>query len=423
MTLLLMSTLTLAFNILRVYMQSETVLYVDPSTTEVPVQSDFAVDVTVADVVDLYAFGFCLGYNTTVLDILDVLIQRPFESPIIELNENEGYVCITASLPLDYPKLSGTFVLASITFRAAFLGSSILNLYDTILIGSEIRPMPHTTIDGFVTVHAPKLLLETDKDTYFLGENVTILLANIGTETVQIGGYPAWQIYTYPEEKPVYPAIYAFLAWSLDPGKSDTFTWNQYNEFIHTPVEAGMYVVRDTQGWGLSTYLEIVEHWLPYVPHPDQVDLVFWTANQKAYINVTITFGDPCFNISDWGTVIKADYVWVDSEIWHWTGGCILVLWPVSHTYELGYIEKGKYTFTFKSWGRPVKSIDFTIPPVSGDVDLDGIVDIFDLATVGRAYGSIKGEPEYDPDADLNEDGFVDIRDVSIVGRNYGKTW
>jgi hypothetical protein len=55
-----------------------------------------------------------------------------------------------------------------------------------------------------------------------------------------------------------------------------------------------------------------------------------------------------------------------------------------------------------------------------GDVNGDGVVDIFDLSIVGRAYGSFEGEPEYNPDADLNKDGIVDIGDISIVCINYG---
>jgi parallel beta-helix repeat protein len=104
----------------------------------------------------------------------------------------------------------------------------------------------------------PQILLETDKDTYILGENITIVLVNIGIKNVRIGGYPAWQICTYPEEQPVYPAIFAFLAWSLNPEENDTFIWNQYNQFNETFCSSGTYVVKDTQGWGLSAYFKII---------------------------------------------------------------------------------------------------------------------------------------------------------------------
>lgn len=107
-----------------------------------------------------------------------------------------------------------------------------------------------------------KLSLKTDKYVYTSGENITIILTNIGEATVWIGGYPAWTIFTHPEEEPVYPNIFATLLWSLNPGETDTFIWNQYNE-TGALVEPGMYVVKDGQGWRLSAYFEILEQPIP----------------------------------------------------------------------------------------------------------------------------------------------------------------
>jgi len=214
----------------------------------------------------------------------------------------------------------------------------------------------------------PQLSLDTDKDIYILGENVTITLTNMGSETVNIGGYPAWTIFTYPKEEPVYPNLFAFLAWSLDAGENDTFTWNQYNE-TGCLVEPGMYVIRDTQRWGLSAYFEIVateEQWVPYVPSFQMVDLKFWMLDRISYINVSITFSDDGFSISDWGTVVREGCeIWADSKIWDWTGPSILVITRLSHTYNLGRLESGNYTFTFKAWGDNVKSINFTVAAVA----------------------------------------------------------
>lgn len=131
-------------------------------------------------------------------------------------------------------------------------------LYDAVLKGYEIMPMLYTTIGGSATVYAPKLLLETDKHIYRLGGNVIITLTNIGSQSVEILGYPAWQIFTYPEEEPVYPQDFAYLSWRLGPGENDTFAWNQHNEFTKDPVLPRMYVVRDTQAWNLSTHIEII---------------------------------------------------------------------------------------------------------------------------------------------------------------------
>jgi hypothetical protein len=223
-------------------------------------------------------------------------------------------------------------------------------------------------------VSAAQLVLKTDKRVYMLGENVTIVLKNIGAERVDVGGYPAWQILTQPEDEPVYPKIFAFLAWGLNPGDNNTFTWNQYNEFTQSAAKPGKYVVRDTQGCGLSAYFDIVaaDKWVPYVPLANMADLVFWATNGVAYVNVAITFADAGYNVSDWGTCIKNGYdIRVDSEIWDWTGPSVLVITTLSHTYSLGRLEEGEYTFTFTAWGARVKSISFTI---KADSDQDPIL-------------------------------------------------
>jgi len=58
---------------------------------------------------------------------------------------------------------------------------------------------------------------------------------------------------------------------------------------------------------------------------------------------------------------------------------------------------------------------------VTGDVNNDKNVDIFDLAAVGLAYGSRPGDGNWDQDADLTGDGTINIFDLATVGINYGQ--
>ena len=273
-----------------------------------------------------------------------------------------------------------------------------------------------------------QLLLETDKDVYILGENVTIIHTNIGSETVEIGGYPAWEIYTYPEEETVYPAIFAFLLWWLEPGENDTITWNQYNQFNNSFCGPGTYVVKDLQGWGLSAYFEIVpteEQWVPYVPSPEQWwvnewSLVYWMENETSYVDVNLVWPSTGYAVSNWGTPVKDGYnTSVDTEMWVWTGFSLPVIIYQSHTYNLGYLEAGNYRFTFKVWGHSVKSIDFVVE-LNGDVDDDGDVDFDDFTIFSGCYGTSIEDPRYDPRADFNEDGCIDFDDFIILAGNYG---
>ena len=57
-----------------------------------------------------------------------------------------------------------------------------------------------------------------------------------------------------------------------------------------------------------------------------------------------------------------------------------------------------------------------------GDIDSDGIVSALDLATLGKAYGSIPSSPNWNSDADLNKDDTVNEGDLDILAGNYGAT-
>lgn len=56
----------------------------------------------------------------------------------------------------------------------------------------------------------------------------------------------------------------------------------------------------------------------------------------------------------------------------------------------------------------------------AGDVDCDGKVDIFDLASVGLAYGTEPGDNNWNPNADFDNNDIINIFDLATVGLNYG---
>ena len=64
----------------------------------------------------------------------------------------------------------------------------------------------------------------------------------------------------------------------------------------------------------------------------------------------------------------------------------------------------------------------YTFMPILGDINGDGIVDIFDLAIIAFAFGSQPSSSNWDPRADLNSDNKVDIFDAVMLANNFGKT-
>lgn len=59
-------------------------------------------------------------------------------------------------------------------------------------------------------------------------------------------------------------------------------------------------------------------------------------------------------------------------------------------------------------------------PP--GDINGDGIVDIFDLVLWTNHFGYEVGDPGWNPAVDLVPDGIIDVFDVVIIAVNYEKT-
>lgn len=117
---------------------------------------------------------------------------------------------------------------------------------------------------------------------------------------------------------------------------------------------------------GLSLHIQPTraERWIPCVPDPREVDLDFWLVNETAHVKVVITFPVIALNVSDWGIVLRknSDF-WVDSEVWFLvTDAYLPMVQVIPRTYDLGYLKSGTYTFTFKTWGTPVKSVIFSIP-------------------------------------------------------------
>jgi hypothetical protein len=61
-------------------------------------------------------------------------------------------------------------------------------------------------------------------------------------------------------------------------------------------------------------------------------------------------------------------------------------------------------------------------PPLQGDMNSDGIVDIYDAILLANALNSKPGDPNWNIAADINSDKIVDIYDAILLANNYGKT-
>jgi hypothetical protein len=85
------------------------------------------------------------------------------------------------------------------------------------------------------------------------------------------------------------------------------------------------------------------------------------------------------------------------------------------HTIQWRYIKD-----SIISAGSDCGWVDEVKVCLTGDINLDGIVDATDLLILAGTFGNKSGDPGYDSRADLNGDSKVDVSDILVLGRNWG---
>lgn len=136
-------------------------MYIDPPVSQTGINEFFSIDVKVAQITDLYSWEFKIYYLNTILSATDIL-----EGPILksvgytlwmdnsnpDYNATHGLIHVGASLTGEIPGVTGSGVIATITFGALVSGSSLLDLEDTIALDSSLAHIQHNVFGGWVNV-------------------------------------------------------------------------------------------------------------------------------------------------------------------------------------------------------------------------------------------------------------------------------
>jgi len=150
-----------SFGTLRAIYKKQTVttVSVTPSNTTVEANASFSVNVTVANVTDMYAWQVKLCFDPAVLNCTDawlppnhVFTGRTFVQAGPAMGAN--YVMIGASLIGNEPAFNGSGILCQIKFLGLTVGSSPLqfDVNDTYLLNRDVETIPCLTVNGEVTV-------------------------------------------------------------------------------------------------------------------------------------------------------------------------------------------------------------------------------------------------------------------------------
>jgi PKD repeat protein len=213
----------------------------------------------------------------------------------------------------------------------------------------------------------------------------------------------------------------SIMSYTWDFGDGSPQWTNATSTVIHTYTGANNYTVTlkvtDSQGlWSTTSKIVAI---LP--PAGPEANFIWYPATPKKNQQVTFdaTLSKPGWNGTDHPPIIN--YIW-DFGDGNVTSGDYL-----DKAFHM-YVTEGDYTVKlnvtdasgFKGYSASTDMV--RVSGVTGDINGDGVVDIYDAIVLAGAYNSKPGDSNWNPNADINGDNIVDIYDAITLANNYGKT-
>jgi len=445
------------------YVPTPARIYVDPSkvvNADLTPSNNFTVDVNLDEVVDLENLEFWLGYNTTILDVVNVTANPLFSPPVtIDIFETEGRMRVKAFAS---PSISGNLTLATIIFHVAGTGESVLDLHNITLIDEWGDSIPYDEpVDGyFSNVLKAKLFVNPP-------ELIDPTLSPGSEFSIDIQIDDVFELYGYAFYLSYDTNVLTCLGAVIFPPTNDThFTMEisivdqmgeiAINVSYYHPAEpitilsntTVMTIYFQVQSYG-CTVLDLhgtllTDQYGGSIPH-DVGDGFFCTliadvavvgvelSQNFVYPGRTVNITVIVANLGDTTETFDVTAYYDNNTI----GTQTVFDLPAGQNYTAIFIWNtsglepcNNYTISAKAGPVPYE-LDLTNNvyvdgwvkiKILGDVDSDGKVDIFDIVLAADAYGSCEGDPNWNSEADTAPRyGIIDIYDLVTISGNYGK--
>lgn len=208
-------------------------MYVSPSEIiGVSASESFSVNISVADMQDIYSWSFYLNWTATLLNVTDIT-QGDFGSFLQEINNDAGYLHISGSTVV-----SGSGTLANITFIVKGLGKSNLTLSQTQMLDSANNPVPHRNEDGFFAndVHDIAIIDIKPYPTKVKAGSGDFVYIDVKLRNAGAFAEAGINVTTYYEEKEI--GKQTAISLEMQEIKTLTFAWNT------TDIAPGKYKIK-----------------------------------------------------------------------------------------------------------------------------------------------------------------------------------
>lgn len=438
-----------AKRIVSVFSVEGTYIVINPPETMTMIGETFAINITIANVVDLYAWQVKLYYDDTILNFVEEWLPsdhffagKPYfeVEPILGHDALGAYVMFGVTLLGNLPGVNGSGTLCQLKFNTRALGVSVLqfsDIFETYLLNSSVEEISFSAFSGIVEVLEFMPIIHDVAVTNVLPSATEITVGQIVPVTVSVenqGDVPeTFNVTAYFNST----SIGAVTVTALLPGYSTnvTFIWNTTEVFsgVYTiwaeaePVAGEMNLDNNVYAYGKVTVTEILHDVAVILVQPYRT----WVYGGKTVVvNVTVmNKGETSenFNVALYYNFTSAGIIgyFAVSELTPLETRVLTFEWNTTGvSYGLNY--------TLTAIATPVSgetnTLDNTmVCPIkihvrmSGDTNGDNKIDVRDVAAVARGYGEFEGRPRWNPDLDFNGDGKINIKDVALVAQKFGE--
>lgn len=441
-------------------------IYISPSRVVDPALTPcntFLVNVSIVKATDIVSVDFKAGFNSSIIKATDIQMGDFLPAgatPTIEINNAAGYIRFLVSLT-SQQALNGDGVLAKITFHVEDLGETEIDLYDTKLLNSEGAQITHYTEDGYFNnmliakirvdpseIIDPTMLppatfqinitIEDVENLYGYMFNLTYntdILTCLSVKINVVLGQTSFTTKVFIDDE--YGFIWVKVTYkspsapitTYEPVAVATITF-QVDGMGASPIHfesteltdyGGQHIAHETyDGFFLTLIRDVaIVDITPLRTQAYEDWLVYINVTVRNEGNLTETFNVTLYYDSNIIQTFKVTNLAPGEEI----------------TFTIPWSTKGVtpcHNYTIKGEAEQVPYeldtldntyVDGTIKiKIMGDINGDGIVNITDISSIGKAFGSNPDNPRWNPEADLNMDGVIDVRDISRASRNFGKT-
>jgi hypothetical protein len=421
-----------------VKVKSPTTVQVNPQLTETIVPQDFTVTIRINNVEELWELEVYLNWNTTLVDYVSHTVYALLKTPVDTeetLNQTAGTYRIWSKSKYPATAYSGSGNLFQMTFHCKAPGTCLLNIssselkkkngesiaYDALDGTAEIDPGVHdvavTDISASKTV-APQGLIV---DVYVTVENQGSYSEN-------------FNVTAYTNETAIGTIEVSLASFSQTV---KTFSWNTSGLTLgNYTLSANATVVDGEDDPEDNTYIDGVVAVIEASFDVAVVNISFSKniVGDEYYILINVTVENQAdltctFNVTayaDLNTAIIGDEIIIGTQNITLAGGNVA---NITFAWDTHGVDHGNYTIS--AYATPLEAEsdlednmytdNWIVISISGDMNGDFDVDLYDAVGLLARYGAKKGNPQYDPIHDIDGDGDIDLYDAVKLLTNYGK--